>query len=264
VRSRGARSQRRCVPLRRQCVKRGRDQSKRASRRVKPYLNPYSAGRRHAQRLGRRRNQCEQHQLRVLRGMCLAIATASTRSSRSATADGPCIPPTSSASRSWVASIHRCKFARGFRFPLVIASCVSRGARSASEWHDRAPRLRADASLRFAARGLTGSGRHDPPGKSVHERRQSGRDIDGTEGSEAQSPTAAKLLAERMGNPTPLQLLPVMLGTLVSGRALEGGVLIGSSASRLEPAGVKPANPRLGERRWSLAAAAFGSTHVAG
>jgi hypothetical protein len=132
--------------------------------------------------------------------------------------------------------------------------------------------------------------------KSVHERSEGGRHVDGPERSETQRPTPTEFLAERMENPAPPQLLLVILGTLVSRRALEGGVeaiaaivdgpdgqlvrhrasfdgntlgiahgvLIGSGESALEPAGDAPAKRRVDEGRWSLEAAAFGSIPIGG
>src|SRR5262249_15256792 len=60
--------------------------------------------------------------------------------------------------------------------------------------------------------------------RSIHKRRQSRRHIDAAERSDAQRPSAAELLAKRVGNTAPLQLPLVTLRTLVSGRAMEGGV----------------------------------------
>jgi len=59
---------------------------------------------------------------------------------------------------------------------------------------------------------------------SVNERPQSGSYVGRAEWSEAQRPSPAELLPEGVGHPASLQLLLMMLGTLVSGCALEGGV----------------------------------------
>jgi len=59
---------------------------------------------------------------------------------------------------------------------------------------------------------------------SVDERRQSGGYVGSTEWSEAQRPSATDLLPEGVGNPASLKLLLMILGTLVSGCALEGRV----------------------------------------
>lgn len=50
----------------------------------------------------------------------------------------------------------------------------------------------------------------------VNERRQGGCDVHCAEGSEPQRPSATEFLAERMGNPAPLEFLLVMLGARVA------------------------------------------------